>query len=78
MCCNLCPVSEKNGSYSCQLILARTKIIHDLTIPRAELEAALLNATTGHLVKLSLKGKVKKSYKLSDSQVALHWIRCIR
>ena len=69
---------RKNGSLSCQLIFARTKIIHDLSIPRAELEAALLNATTGHVVKLSLGSLLKRSWKLSDSQVALHWINCIR
>ena len=69
---------RKNGSYSCQLILARTKIVHELTIPRAELEAALLNSSSGHLVRLSLKEKLRKSYKLSTSQVALHWINCVR
>ena len=60
------------------MIFARTKIIHDLSIPRAELEAALLNATTGHVVKLSLGDLLKRSWKLSDSQVALHWINCLR
>ena len=69
---------RKDGSYSCQLILARTKIVHDLTTPRAELEAALLNASTGHIVRLSLKERLKRSWKLSDSQVTLHWINCIR
>ena len=63
----------KNGEYSCKLIFARTKIIHDLTIPRAELAAALLNASTGHIVRLSLKEMQKKAWKLTDSQVVLHW-----
>ena len=69
---------RRNGTHSCQLIMARTKVIHDLSIPRAELEAALLNTSTGHLVRLSLKERVKRSWKLTDSQVALHWINCIR
>ena len=69
---------RRNGTHSCQLILARTKVIHDLSIPRAELEAALLNTGSGHLVHLSLKERVKRSWKLTDSQVALHWINCIR
>ena len=69
---------RKDGSWSCQLIFARTKIVHDLSIPRAELEAALLNSSTGHVVKSSLGDMVKRSWKLSDSQVALHWINCIR
>ena len=46
---------RKNGSYSCQLIFSRSKIVPDnMTIPRAELFAAVLNATTGHVVHLSL------------------------
>ena len=42
------------GGYSCQLIFARNKIVHDITIPRAELEAAVLNVSTGHIVHASL------------------------
>ena len=45
---------RKDGTYSCQLIFARTKVIHDHTIPRAELVAAVLNASTGLVVKSSL------------------------
>ena len=66
------------GKYSCQLIFALTKVIHDLTIPRAELAAALLNASTGHVVRLSLKDMHKKSWKLTDSQVTLHWLNCTK
>ena len=68
----------RNGGYSCQLIFARTKVIHGLTIPRAELAAALLNASTGHVVHLSLKDMHKRSWKTTDSQVALHWICCTK
>ena len=43
-----------DGGYSCQLVFARTKIVpKDMSIPRAELLAATLNATTGHVVKIS-------------------------
>ena len=46
---------KKDGSYSCQLVFARTKIISsDMSMPRAELFAANLNATTGHIVKVAL------------------------
>ena len=69
---------RRSGAYSYQLILARTKVIHDLSIPRGELEAALLNASTGHIVRLSLKERLKRCWKLSDSQVVLHWINCTR
>ena len=67
-----------NGDNSCQLIFARTKIVHNLSITRAELEAALLNASIGHLVQLSLKNMRNKCWKLTGSQVALHWINCTR
>ena len=41
---------RKSGSYSCQLLFGKSKIIpKDMTIPRAELFAALLNAKTGHV-----------------------------
>ena len=69
---------RRDGSYSCQLIFARTKIVHDITIPRVELVAALLNASTGHVVHASLKELHKTSWKVTDSQVALHWISCTK
>ena len=68
----------KSGKYSCQLIFARSKIVHDLTIPRAELAAAVLNASTGFVVRKALKDLHKRSTKVTDSQVALHWINCTR
>ena len=68
----------KSGDYSCQLMFARSKIVHDLTIPRAELAAALINATTGFVVQRSLKEMYKGGVKVTDSQVALHWINCGR
>lgn len=65
----------KTGDYSCQLILARSKLLpKDTTIPRGELMAATMNASTGFIVKRALREKHIKSYKLTDSQVTLHWI----
>ena len=61
-------------SYSCQLIFARNKIVHDITIPHTELEAAVLNVSTGHIVHVSLKERHKKCWKITDSQVVLHWV----
>ena len=69
---------KRDGSHSCQLIFARTKIVHDISIPRAELVASVLLASTGHVVRLSLKDYVKKSWCISDSQVALSWIICTK
>ena len=66
---------RKSGDYSCQLIFARTKLIPEgMTQPRAELFAAVMNSTAGHVVALSLGDIHKERIKLTDSQVALHWI----
>ena len=45
-----------------------------MTLPRAELLAACLNATTGHIVKLSLGDRHKECIKITDSQITLNWI----
>ena len=65
----------KNGQHSCQLVLARTRTVPSgMTLPRAELYAALVNTHTGEIVKRSFKGLVKSSFKFTDSQITLHWI----
>ena len=69
----------EGGGYSCQLVFSRTKIVPvDLSIPRAELLAATLNAITGHVVKISFGNYHVKSMKFTDSQIVLHWINCTR
>ena len=72
-------VERIGGTFSCQLVLSRSKLLpNDITVPRGELYAAWLNSTTGFVVRRSF-GQICKSYiKLSDSQVALHWINSIR
>ena len=65
----------KCGSYSCQLIFARSKIIPDgMSIPRAELLAANLNAHTGEVVRRALSKFNPTSQKFTDSQVTMHWL----
>ena len=66
---------RKNGQYSCQLIFARCKIVPpDSTIPRCEILAAVLNASTGHIVITSLKNFVTKRIHMTDSLVVLCWL----
>ena len=66
---------KKDGSFSCQLLLGRSKVLPEgITTPRGELMAAAMNAATGHSVKKALGKYHKKCIKLSDSTVALHWI----
>ena len=66
---------RKDCTFSCQFIFARSKLVPEgMTLPRAELLAASLNATTGHIVKLSLGELHKDSIKITDSQITLNWI----
>ena len=65
-----------DGSLSCQLILAKTKIVNeDRTLPQAELLAAALNTHVTEVVKKSLKNlNIAKTVYVLDSEIALHWI----
>ena len=68
-------IKRKNGEYSNQLVFSRSKVVpKNMTMPRAELLAAVLNASTGHVVKLSVWKYFKKCIKLTGSQIVLHWI----
>ena len=70
---------RKDGSFSCQLIFSRSKVLpENVSTPRAELMAAHMNAATGFTVKKAFGNYHKKAVKLSDSMVALHWISCKR
>eukprot|EP00794_Sanderia_malayensis_P016360 gene16360-biopygen12053 len=65
----------KNGEYSCQLVLSRTRAVpKNLSLPRAELYAALMSTHTGEIVRRSFKHLVKSSKKFTNSQITLHWI----
>ena len=69
----------KSGGHSYQLLFARTKSVpKDMTQPRAELLAASVNASTGHVVRTALGDRHTKCIKLTDSQVALFWIDSYR
>ena len=66
---------RRNGTYSCQLVFSRSKVVPDgLSQPRAELLAATLNTHTDETVKRAFQDNHKESATLSDSQVTLHWI----
>ena len=69
----------KSGDYSAQLLFSRSKTVpKDMTLPRAELLAASLNASTGHIVKSALGDRHKQAWKFTDSQVVMFWINCFR
>ena len=75
--CTYARLLRKTGDYSCQLVFARTRtVVKEVSsLPRAELMAALNNTHSGGEVVKSSFGKLhKSSIKLTDSQIALHWI----
>ena len=51
----------KNGTYSCQLVFSRPKLVpNGLSQPRAELFAATMNAHIGEVVKRAFQSNHKK------------------
>ena len=56
-------------------MLARSKVVpKGMSIPRAELYAAVLNAYTEHVVKSALGDYITNRLSLTDSQIVLYWI----
>ena len=67
---------RKNGKYSCQLVLARSRMVpENISQPRAQLFAALLNTHTGEIIRKAFYKVHKRHTKMSDSQITLHWIK---
>ena len=66
---------RQHGTFSCQLVFGISKLIpSELSQPRAELFAALLNKHTGEVVRRSFQKLHQNSIKFSDSQIVLYWI----
>ena len=66
---------RKFGGYSCQLVLARSRLIQEgMSQPRVELYAAVLNTHSGEVVKKAFYKHHQHSYKLTGSQITLDWI----
>ena len=75
--CAACYVrfKKRDGTYSCRLVLAKTKIIPDgMTLPRAELLAATLNTHITHVARRALERFTSTSVHILDSEIALFWI----
>ena len=66
---------RKDDSYSCQLVFARSRLfLTEMTQPRAELQAALINTHTEKVLRRALGQHHMNAFKLTDSQIVLHWI----
>ena len=67
-------VQKKDGSFACQLLSAKSKLVSNLTIPKAELRAAALAVHVAHSAKHDLGSQLKQSTYVTDSSIVLHWI----
>lgn len=70
-------VMLQDGTYSCQLIASRSKLIA-YTIPRNELESIRLAANLAYEVKQALGDRVKHISFFTDSSIALSWCHNIK
>ena len=61
-----------NGSFSCQLLTAKSKLMNQ-KIPRNELEAIKLMAETADTVKRALGEQVHETLYFTDSTIAMCW-----
>ena len=63
-----------SGKYSCRLVIGRSLMSSDTTIPRLELDAANAVANLGWFVDLALQDWDTTSIQICDSTIALCWI----
>ena len=66
-------VEEPDGNYSCSLILAKSKMIHD-TIPRKELEGMVLFAEASLMVQQMLLDNMDSIRLYTDSRIIVCWV----
>ena len=66
-------VEKDDGSYSCNLILAKSKMVHS-TIPRNELEGVVLAAEASLMVQRALSGRLESIRYYTDSRIVVCWV----
>lgn len=67
-------VPQQSGGFSCQLLVAKSKLLTGLTIPKAELRSAVAAAVLANVVKSNLGDKLLRATYVTDSTVCLYWI----
>ena len=67
-------VELEDGTFSCQLLTGKSKLVKGATIPRAELKGAVLVATMMHTVVRNLRKHIKSVTFVTDSAICLHWL----
>ena len=67
-------VLRRNGLYSCNLILGKSKVMSHLTIPRAELKAAVIGAVSTQMLRDCLGDRLGETIFVTDSVISLCWM----
>jgi len=66
-------VERVDGKYSCSLLLAKSRMVHQ-TVPRNELEGVVLAAETTLIAQRALGKRHKTTMLYTDSRIALCWV----
>ena len=64
----------ENGEVVVNLIAAKSKLVHKLTIPRGELTAAVMSATLTQIIAANFPDLIEDTIYCIDSSIVLHWI----
>ena len=67
-------ILRKCGKYHVQVLAAKSKIVTDLTIPRAELKGAVMAATLGYCVRRDTGDQLGEVIHVTDSSIVLYWL----
>ena len=70
--CVYAGVEQDDGTYTCRLLAAKSKLLH-ATIPRNELTALMLLTELMYIVKRAIGPRAKDFVYLTDSTVAMAW-----
>ena len=65
---------SEDGQVVVKLIAGKSKLVTGLSIPRAELKAAVMGSVLSKVILNNYRGKVKDTYFVSDSTVVLSWL----
>ena len=63
-----------DGSFSCQLVTAKSKLVKANSIPRGELKGATMASVLAHTVCRNIKEQTDEVYYVTDSTIVLYWI----
>ena len=66
---------KTDGTYHVQLIMAKSKIITNLTVPRAELKGMVMGASLGHCITRCTEDRLDEVVHVTDSAICLYWLK---